>query len=69
MAGWEILGCGGERRARPGAESVGRVEEVRAERGQGREPSFLSRSHRNLWMASGAPTYLIERAGSCRGPL
>ena len=35
-------------RARPGAESVGRVGEVRAERGQGREPSFLSRSHRNL---------------------
>lgn len=35
MAGWEILGCGGERRAQPGAESVGRVEEVRAERGAG----------------------------------
>lgn len=37
-----------ERRARPAAVSVGRVEEVRAERGQGREPSFLSRSHMNL---------------------
>ena len=35
MAGWKILGCGAERRAQPGAESVGRMEEVRAERRAG----------------------------------